>query len=135
MRFRARIFDALSALLGGLLLTCIVALRTTASDKGLKGILLVVAPASLGMIVCVYVLLRRRGLNDEPQAESIPGDATATGSYRHAPSRAERAEAPSHEGRGGPAKLLFLVSLPLLVTVLVVAAFALLSRYFWFGPG
>lgn len=34
-----------------------------------------------------------------------------------------------------PARLLLLVSLPLLVTLLGVAAFALLRRYFWFGPG
>lgn len=34
-----------------------------------------------------------------------------------------------------PAKLLLLVSLPLFVALLGVAAFALLRRYFWFGPG
>lgn len=35
----------------------------------------------------------------------------------------------------GQARLLLLVSLPLFVALLGVAAFALLSRCFWFGPG
>jgi hypothetical protein len=34
-----------------------------------------------------------------------------------------------------PPKLILLVSLPLLIALLGVAAFAVLRRYFWFGPG
>ena len=41
----------------------------------------------------------------------------------------------SVKGWGRPTLLLVLVSLPLLIALLGVAAFSLLSRYFWFGPG
>ena len=135
MKRPRRIFDALAVLLGGLLLTCIVALRATAGEGGVAGLMLVVTPALLGVLGCVSLLTRRASEDKNSPVEPVSEGALTPKSYRRAPGRAAPLLAPDLGRRWRPARLLFLVSLPLLIALLGVAAFALLSRYFGFGPG